>query len=37
MALDEALLNEDLVPVLARGRAATPTLAFPAVPFEMKL
>ena len=37
MALDEALLNEDLVTVLARartGRAATSTLAFPALSVE---
>jgi hypothetical protein len=40
MALDEVLVDEDLLPVLARartGRAATPTLAFPAFSFDMKL
>ena len=41
MTLDEALLDEDLLPVLAHAlapdRAATPRLAFPVVSFEKKL
>jgi hypothetical protein len=40
MEVDEVLLDQDLLPELARaapGRAATSTLAFTAFSFEMKL